>query len=177
MTTRGTTLLETLVALLATAIVLAGLAGTVGAVRTARAHAAATADRMGAARTALLRLTAEIEAAPTLEIVPPAPSATLDAPVLRLGDAPGGIVEWAVGADAALTRAERDCARPGPGLPIVAGLRAFRLRAFDGRAWRPAWAGGPLPRAVEITLGLDDGAGGVGELRTVATPPAARAGA
>jgi len=176
---RGTTLLETLVALAATAVVLAGLAGTVLAARTARARTTAAAERTGALRTAVLRLAAEIEAARAVEIVAPAAGAPLGAPTLRLADGAGRGVVWAVradaGGDAALVRDEAGCTPagtpPDAALPMVSALRVFRLRAFDGTAWSADWPAGWLPRALELTVGVDDGAGRVVELGTVVRPP------
>jgi type II secretory pathway pseudopilin PulG len=178
MNPRGTTLLETLVALAATVIVLTGLAGTVLGARAARARTSAAAERTGALRTAVLRLAAEIDAARALEIVPPAPGAPLGAPTLRLGDGPGGGVVWGIRSDAAaggdpvLARDPIDCTATAPaGLPIVSAVRVFRLRAFDGTAWSAEWPAGRLPRAVEVTVGVADRTGAVVELGTVVRLP------
>jgi type II secretory pathway pseudopilin PulG len=178
---RGTTLLETLVALLATSIVLAGLAGTVLGARTARARTEAAAERTGALRTTILRLAAEIAAARAIEIIPPAPGAPLGAPTLRLGDGLGnglgGGAVWAIRADAAgdpaLVRDAIDCThtRPAGGLAMLSAVRAFRLRAFDGTTWSPDWSAARPPRAVELTVGVDDGAGGVADAGTVVRLP------
>jgi type II secretory pathway pseudopilin PulG len=63
MRTRGTTLLETLVALALTAVMLAALGGAVIRAAAARSEASAAADRTATTRTVLLRLAAELEAA------------------------------------------------------------------------------------------------------------------
>jgi hypothetical protein len=54
-------------------------------------------------------------------------------------------------------------------LPRVA---AFRVRCFDGAEWRPAWTVPGLPRAVELTLAVDDGERGTDELGTTVVVPA-----
>ena len=38
---------------------------------------------------------------------------------------------------------------------ITEAIRLFRLRYWDGSAWFATWAAGPLPRGVEVTLGVD----------------------
>jgi hypothetical protein len=44
------------------------------------------------------------------------------------------------------------------GLVVLDGVRVFRVRCFDGGTWRAEWTSPRLPRAVEIALGVDDGA-------------------
>jgi type II secretory pathway component PulJ len=197
---RGTTLLETLVALGITALVLAALQGVVVRARAARTAATASADRLAAARTVLLRLAAELEAAAA-----PAPLATAEGVVVRSpalartpwstlrlvavarDAAPEGVpasdrrlVEWDVVPDDATghgTLVRRESARPEPpgverpAVPVLSGVRQFAVRCFDGSAWTPTWGPGPLPAAVEVVLGVDDGAGGTDELRTTVRLP------
>jgi type II secretory pathway pseudopilin PulG len=190
---RGTTLLETLVALGITALVLAALARLVGGAHAARADVTAAADRTAAARSVLLGLAAELEASrsPGAAVEPGPPErpwsalslATIGRPraaasdlllvTYRVVPAAGGGV---------LVRGER--ARPvppgtaePPGTELLRGVRRFRVRCFDGEAWTETWAPGPLPRAVEIALGVDDGRGGSEELVTAVALPAAGGGA
>src|SRR5438874_649508 len=63
MTPRGSTLLEALVALAIAAVVLAALSGATVRARAARTAAVARSDRLGAGRSLLVRLAAELEAA------------------------------------------------------------------------------------------------------------------
>ena len=57
------------------------------------------------------------------------------------------------------------------GAAALAGVRTFRVRCFDGGEWKAAWTAPALPRAVELALGVDDGAGGALELTTAVTLP------
>jgi hypothetical protein len=146
---------------------------------------------MGGARTLLLRLAAELEAAR-----PPDPGAApsferfaveppeRDRPWARLRlatGAPGD--EHVVAYAGALDRARPDTGvlvrsdgPPGapepPGYVVLEGVRAFRVRCFDGTAWHAACAD-RLPRAVEVVVGIEDGHGGVEELAITVTPAAA----
>jgi len=45
-----------------------------------------------------------------------------------------------------------------PGLAVLDAVRVFRVRCFDGGTWRTEWTSPRLPRAVEVTLGVADGA-------------------
>ena len=184
---RGFTLLETLVALGITALVLAALYGAVGGTAAARARATERAEQSAAARTVLLALAHELEGT----LAPDAPASPLrfvvaDGPSwseLRFAtQAPDDVrlvgyrVEPAADGSARLVR--RAASRFAPadepepaGATALDGVRHFRVRAFDGGAWTPAWSAPDLPRAVEISLGLDDGAGGVLELATTVTLP------
>lgn len=180
MTTRGTTLLETVVALGITALVLSALARVVVGAREARAHATAVVEGTAAARSVLLALATEIEAtrAPGLVVVPPAPGRPWATLMLAatVAPPPAGAVpstdlhavayrvvpDGASRATGTLVRAERPgTPRPAgaaepPGDPLVAGVRTFGVRAFDGTTWTDGWPGERLPRAVEVTLALDD---------------------
>lgn len=184
---RGFTLLEAVVALALAALVLTALYGAVGRAAAARTRGAASADRMAAARTLLLGLAAELEAAlvPSaadrlVVAAPPAagppwsslrfvafrggPAAHAD-DVRRLtyrveGALPGVLVRRSTD-----LLAPRGVAEP-PGVALVEGVRAFRVRCFDGATWTAAWSGTELPRAVEVAIAVDDGAGGTLDLAT-----------
>jgi len=190
----GFTLLETLVALAVTAVILAALGEVVLRTATARTRATAAADRTGAGRTVLLRLAHEIEAA-----VPPVAPGT-DAPERLVVDTPADrgasstLRFVTLGPPAtpgasdlhALTYArEVDPQQPGTAALVrragssaaaqtmLTGIRRFRVRCFDGGAWHDEWEREPLPRAVEVEVDLDDGAGGVTPLTTTVTVAAA----
>ena len=45
------------------------------------------------------------------------------------------------------------------------------MRCFDGGEWKAAWTAPALPHAVELAVGVDDGAGGALELTTAVTLP------
>jgi prepilin-type N-terminal cleavage/methylation domain-containing protein len=198
---RGFTLLETLVALGITALVLGALGGAVLRAATARARATDVAGRGAVTRTLLLRLVAELEAARAPlpgdaegaeRLVVDADDPTGPWSTLHLATAVRSLP--ATRAPASDVRAlayhvEPDAARPGvgtlvraddlpgaavsPALPVLDGVRRFRIRCFDGNAWRSTWGAPRLPRAVEVILGVDDGRGGVEELAiTVALPVA-----
>jgi hypothetical protein len=172
-----------------TALVLAALARLVGGTWAARAHVTAAADRTAAARSVLLGLATELEAAraPGARVEPGPPERPWSALGLATAGGPraaaGGLLRVTyrvVPGDGGgiLVRAERaDPVVPGaaepPGTEVLRGVRRFRVRCFDGGAWTETWAPGPLPRAVEITLGVDDGRGGSEELVTAVALPAA----
>jgi len=193
---RGFTLLETLVALAVSALVLTALYGAVAATATTRARAMDRAERVAAQRTVLVALAHELEAAlapdPTVAAVSPlrfvlvAPAA--DGPSwseLRFAtDAADDVrlVGYRVepdGHDARLVRraasrfAPPDDPEP-PGATALDAVRAFRVRAFDGAAWTTSWTAPALPRAVDITVDIDDGAGGLLELATTVSLPLGR---
>jgi len=188
---RGFTLLETLVALALTAIVLAALAGTVRQAASARTAATTAGDRTATARTLLLRLTRELEAA---RAPAPGPGAPLEAFEVRAPERQDGwsrlrlvtgtaddlrAVAYAVEPDPAragghvLVRADAPAgAEDAPGQPVLDDVRIFTVRCFDGTGWTPGCVA-QLPRAVEVTLGVDDGRGGVDRLAVRVTPAAA----
>ena len=60
-----------------------------------------------------------------------------------------------------------------PAVPVLAGVRALRLRCLDSGGWHSVWQGDELPRAVEIAIGQDDGHGGTEELTTAVALQAA----
>jgi len=66
--------------------------------------------------------------------------------------------------------APADAPEPKGG-PTLAGVRTFRVRCFDGGEWKAAWTAPALPHAVELAVGVDDGAGGALELTTAVTLP------
>jgi prepilin-type N-terminal cleavage/methylation domain-containing protein len=192
--TVGFTLLETLVALAITAIVLAALGGSVLRAAVARTRATAVADRLAASRTLLVRIAAEVEAARTpLAADPAGPERFVVAPndtglpwsVLRLATAVAG--PGAAGDVRGVTyEVQPDAHRPGIGVlvrrdgpptavaaatqPVLTGVRTFAVRCFDGTTWSGSWPAGRLPRAVAITLGVDDGHGGSDELAVTVAP-------
>lgn len=197
MRARGFTLLETLVALGCASIVLAALYGAVLRTTVADARASARADRTAGARSALLAIASELAAArvPTdvggERLVVGAPpdggpawqtlrfATGARGPALAADDLP--VVDYRVVPDAGggpgtLVRSETPrLARAATSEPtlVVESVRAFRLRCSDGRTWTTAWSSPRLPRAVEIVLEIDDGAGGTRSMATTVTVPAA----
>jgi type II secretion system protein J len=183
----GFTLLETLVALAIAAVVLSALYGAVARASVARERATRSAERVSTARTLLLRLASELEAATTLAepgseerfVVATAPPDALPWSTLRFATRDGRrtaadevrLVAYRVAPSGALERREAlrfppPDAREPDGLTVLEGIRLFRVRCFDGSAWRDQWTVPLLPRAVEIAIGVDDGAGGTDELVT-----------
>ena len=59
-----------------------------------------------------------------------------------------------------------------PDVPLLDAVTLFRVRCFDGTTWTPVWASADLPQAVEVTLAVDDGAGGSDELSATIVLPA-----
>jgi type II secretory pathway component PulJ len=172
------------VALAISAVVLVALYGAVVRAAAARERAAGSAGRVTKARLALLGMASEIEAA-----LAPAPGAperfVVVAPgegkpswsEVRLATAAGDdlrLVGYRVETGTLVRREGGRFAPPGTPEPagnaVLAGVRAFRVRCFDGSAWKTAWTAPELPRAVELALGVDDGAGGVEELTTAVAP-------
>jgi Type II secretion system (T2SS), protein J len=192
---RGTTLLETLLALAITALVLVALQGVVVRARTIRASSSASADRIAAARTVLLQLGAELEAAADGVVVRAPDVARVPWSRLRLvtiardaapADVPASdrrLVTWTVepertpGATDGGVLVRRESLRPDPpgvepsGVPLLHGVRRFAVRCFDGTTWTPVWPAGTLPAAVEVVLGVDDGAGGTDDVATTVRLP------
>jgi prepilin-type N-terminal cleavage/methylation domain-containing protein len=189
MSRRGVTLLETLVALALTALVLGALSRSLAGAARSRSAATAEADRLSAARTILLRLAAEVESAvgergiavePEDDVAPSAGSRlrlTTAVPA-EAGSAPASdrraIAYEVDGAAAVLLRREWAAPRPVDApeqepLAVLAGVRRLTVHCSDGSEWRRRWDASVLPRAVELVLAIDDGAGGVEDLRTTAT--------
>jgi type II secretion system protein J len=183
----GFTLLETLVALALAAVVLTALYGAVARASVARERATEKAERVSTARTLLLRLASELEAATTLTglgseerfVVGAAPPDAPSWSILRFATRDGRraaadevrLVAYRVVGSGVLERRETlrfppPDAREPDGLTVLEGVRIFRVRCFDGSAWRDQWTVPVLPRAVEIAIGVDDGAGGTDELTT-----------
>ena len=187
MSRRGFTLLETLVALTVTALVLGALGGAVLRTATARTRATAAADRIAAGRTVLLRLTREIEAA--VPPPPPGPEIPAERFVVDPPDTPEGSSGLRFAPlSASLAPATSDLRpvayafeggalvrRLGRGEPeeLLAGVRRFRVRCSDGSAWHDTWRRGPLPRAVELSLEVDDGSDRSATFGTTVTVAAA----
>ena len=180
-------MLETVIALAVGALVLAALYGALTRAAAARARMAGRASRITATRTLRLRLARELEGAladatpggPERFIVVPPRDATPPWSELRFARAADDgvdLVAYRVEPPGLLVRraasrfAPPDTREP-PGTPALENVRLFRVRCFDGAAWRSAWTAPQLPRAVEIALGLDDGAGGVDELTTAVALP------
>ena len=188
MNRRGVTLLETLVALALTALVLGALSRSLAGATRSRTAATAESDRLSAVRTVLLRLAAELEAAtgeagiavePEDELSPAAGSRLRVTTIVRSEPGPTPAsdrrsVAYEVDHDTgALVRRERSAPRPADTvepLVVLAGVRALSVRCSDGSEWRPRWDATALPRAVEVALAVDDGAGGVERLATTVAP-------
>ena len=178
-------------ALAISGLILVALYGAVVRAAAARERATRTAARISGARTLLLRIAGEVEGA----LVPGVPGAPERFIVVAPAD---GKPPWselrlatAAGDDVRLLAYRVEAAAPGPGVLVrreggrfappdarepagmlaLAGVRTFRVRCFDGREWKAAWTAPALPRAVELTLGVDDGAGGAMELATAVTLP------
>ncbi|TMB52191.1 MAG: hypothetical protein E6J56_16815 [Deltaproteobacteria bacterium] len=156
-------------------------------------------DDLGAGRSLLVRLAAELEAArrpgpgERFVLEPPAdgapPWSSLSFPTAARGPAAGStpagdtsVVSYRVDAVAGrpgvgtLVRREALAPVPAsepPAVPMLAGVRALRMRCLDGGGWHSVWQGDELPRAVEIAIGQDDGHGGTEELTTAVALQAA----
>ena len=185
-------MLETVVALAITALVLSALYGTVTRAAGARERATRGAERMAAARGLLLRVAEELDGAVTAREPGSADRFVVTAPPdggaawssLRLAAVTGDetrVVSYRVepaktGPAGVLVRraasrfAPPDTREP-PGVAALTGVKLFRVRCFDGTAWTSAWTVPGLPRAVEVAVGVDDGAGGTEELATTVTLP------
>ena len=175
-------------ALAISGLILVALYGVVVRAAAARERATRTAARISGARTLLLRIAGEVEGA----LAPGAPERFIVvAPdegkppwsELRLATAAGDDVrlvayrvEAAASGPGVLVRREGGRFAPADapepkGAAALAGVRTFRVRCFDGGEWKAAWTAPALPRAVELALGVDDGAGGALELTTAVTLP------
>jgi prepilin-type N-terminal cleavage/methylation domain-containing protein len=168
---RGFTLLEVLVALGATAVVLAALATAVPMTLRANAVASARLEQATVARSLLLHLERELATAL------PEPFALTTTPDARLeftgGAEPGERVTYTVERGALVRRARPRFAPPDPGargVALVHGVASLALDAFDGRAWIAPWRAGTPPEAVRIRLAFADGE----TAETIAVVPTAR---
>lgn len=96
----------------------------------------------------------------------------------RLAPTPGEPAHYQLVRGAWLERrADQDAADEF--VPVLPYLRGLRVRFFDGQRWVEEWGGeitlGRLPQAVEVTLYLDDLAGGeVATFSTTVTLPLAQ---
>ncbi len=172
-------------------LVLSALYGTVARAAAARARATRAAERTAALRGLLLRIADELDGAvagtlpgaPDRFVVaaPPDPGSPWSA--LRLASVAGDetrilsyrVEPAAAGRGILVRRAASRFAAPDThepaGVAALADVKVFRVRCFDGTAWKAAWTTPGLPRAVEVTLGVDDGAGGTEELATTVMLP------
>ena len=155
---RGFTLLETLVALAVTAIVLTALATAVPAALRANDAARAHLDRATGARTFLLHLERELASALA------EPCTVAAEPAARLeftgGAEPGTRLAYGLEHGALVRRSwPRFTAPdpPAPGVPVLDGVAALSLDAWDGREWRAAWTANRPPEAVRVRLRFADG--------------------
>ena len=180
-----------MVALAISALLLVALSGAVVRAAGVRERAARSAERVTKARTLLLRMAGEVEGA----LAPGVPGAPERFIVVAPAD---GAPAWselrlasAAGDDVRLVAYRVEAAASGPGVLVrreggrfappdapepagaatLAGVRTFRVRCFDGGEWKAAWTAPALPHAVELALGVDDGAGGALELTTAVTLP------
>lgn len=170
---RAFTLVEVLVALGATAVVLAALATAVPALLRARAGAEAHLARSAAVDAVLGRLERELASARAEPFeVSAAP------PALRFtgGDDPGARIAY-VAQGGALARGEapRFAADPVPPpvTTLLAGVTDLDVRVLDGAEWKRSWRGAGPPRALRIRLTFDDGDG----VETTVVVPTGRTGA
>jgi len=184
MSRRGFTLLETLVALAIGALVLAALYGAVARAASTRDRAATRAEQMAVARTLLLRMGSEIEAALGADEPLSAERFVVVGP--REGAPPWWTLRFvsAAGDELRLLGYEVEAAAAGPGTlvrrsagrfaagdsamrtPVAGAVHRFEVRCFDGAEWRTAWTRPGVPRAVALALDVDDGLGGVEQLAT-----------
>ena len=180
-------MLETLIALAVGALVLVALYGAVTRAAVTRARVIRRAARTTATRTVLLRIAQEVEGAlpvpapgaPERFVVVPPEDGRPPWSELRFaatGDDGVDLVRYRVDPPGRLTRgaasrfAPPDTPEP-EGVTLLDGLRLFRVRCFDGAVWRAVWTAPQLPHAIELALGVDDGAGGVEELTTAVSLP------
>ena len=179
-------------ALAISALVLSALYGAMTRAAAARDRATRGAERMAAARALLVRIAEELEGAlgseepgtPDRFVVAPPPDPGAPWSSLRMASLTGDetrVLSYRVepataGRGAVLIRraasrfAPPDAPEPS-GVAAVADVKLFRVRCFDGTAWTSVWTAPGLPRAVEVALGIDDGAGGTEELATTVTLP------
>jgi hypothetical protein len=172
-------------------LVLSALYGTVARAAAARARATRAAERTAALRGLLLRIADELDGAvagtlpgaPDRFVVAAPPDAGPPWSALRLASVAGDetrilsyrVEPGAAGRGLLVRRAASRFAAPDThepaGVAALADVKVFRVRCFDGTSWKVTWTTPGLPRAVEVTLGVDDGAGGTEELATMVTLP------
>jgi len=168
MNARGSTLLETLVALAITALIVSALASAVLRTAQAREHATRTADRLASERSALLGITTVLEAArrsdqPTFAVDAPADAASPWSALRLLASGPSDDVRRLGYRVASGVLVRRELPRLAPAdatpadVPLLDGVTLFRVRCFDGTTWTPTWASPDLPQAVEVTIAVDGG--------------------
>jgi type II secretory pathway component PulJ len=153
----GFTLVETLMALAATAAMLAALATAVPTALRAHEGSRGRLDRSSSAAAVLSQLEREIAAAIDEPLV-------LDESPPRLafsgGPEPGARLVYTVEGDALRRHAGPRFAPEDAGVrgaPMLEGVRAVELRAFDGSEWLSSWRAGRLPIAVRIRIDFTDG--------------------
>ena len=154
----GFTLLETLVALAATAVVLTALATAVPAALRASEVARARLDQATAARAFLLHLERELASALAEPFTVGAEPAT------RLeftgGTEPGARLAYTLEHGAVVRRSWPRFTAPdpqAPAVPVLDGVAALSLDAYDGRDWLATWSASRPPEAVRVRLRFADG--------------------
>ena len=140
------------------------------------------AERTAAARDVLLRVSSELEAAvgsfepgSVDRFVVITPTGTSPSSELRFATGDGTVLAYRVEGASRLVRAAGSRFAPPPApepLPLLGGVMRFRVRCFDGVEWRAAWTRPGVPRAVQVALVVDDGAGGSEEFGTTVVLPA-----
>jgi len=153
----GFTLIETLVALGATAVMLAALATLVPTALRAHEGSRARLDRSITAATVLSGLERELAAAIDEPFVLTAAPPRL---VFSGGAEPWARLVYAVDGDAVRRHAAPRFARDDTGARgtvVLDGVRTVEIRAFDGRDWLPDWHAARLPAALRIRIDLADG--------------------
>ena len=165
----GFTLLETTIALGATAVVLVTLAVAVPTALRTKRGARTRLERATTARTVLLHLERALASAlAEAVVVTPAPSTRLE---FTGGGEPGERLAYTVDGAALVRRATpRFTTEPvATGVRVLGDVAALELRAFDGRDWRADWHVREPPEAVRIRIVFADGE----EASTVAAIPIA----
>jgi prepilin-type N-terminal cleavage/methylation domain-containing protein len=155
---RGFTLLETMVALGLTAVVLSALAVAVPAALRAERGARARLERATTARSVLLHLERELATA----LAEPVVVGATPEPRLEFtgGTEPGARVAYTIEGTALVRRTTPRFAlapQPGPGVPVLADVAGFEVRAFDGRDWVAHWHAATAPEAVRVRIVFGDG--------------------
>jgi prepilin-type N-terminal cleavage/methylation domain-containing protein len=170
-TSRGFTLLETLVALAVTAVLLGTLAVAVPSTLRAGRGARARLARATTTRSVLLNFERELAGALREPVV------LVGTPVARLeftgGAEPGERLAYTTERGRLVRRATpRFAAAPAPGraVTVLDDVAAVELRAFDGRDWVAEWHERLPPEAVRIRIVFADG-DAAGTVATIPTAP------